>query len=185
MTENEPTAKASGKGKATPSRKAAEAKNIRPLVAGKVTDPAAKKAAKAAIADERFKARQGMAEGDERYLSSRDKGPQRKLARQIVDSRFTVGELLLPVMGVVLILGVVFPTTGDPAVVELGLLVNLTMILVMWSLFGAIIIDAWLLGRKATKQAIAKFGSAEKGLALYAGLRSTQLRFMRLPKHGK
>lgn len=185
MTENEPTTKASGKGKATPKRKEAEAKNIRPLVAGKVTDPAAKKAAKAALAEERFKARQGMAEGDERYLSSRDKGPQRRLARSIVDSRFTVGELLLPVMGVVLILSVVFPTTGDEQIVQLGLLVNLSMIAVMWSLFLAIVIDAWLLGRKVTKQATAKFGSAEKGLALYAGLRSTQLRFMRLPKHGK
>ena len=185
MTENQPTNKVSGKGKATPKRKEVEAKNIRPLVAGKITDPAAKKAAKEALAAERFKARQGMAEGDERYLNIRDRGPQRKLARQIVDSRFTVGELLLPVMGIVLITGVAFPTTGSADVVSLGFLINLAMIFVRWSLFLAIVLDAWLLGNKVKKQAQAKFGSVEKGLAMYAGLRSTQLRFMRLPKHGK
>lgn len=182
---NEPSNKVSAKGKPTPKRKEAEAKNIRPLVAGKITDPEAKKAAKAALAAERFKARQGMAEGDERYLSARDRGPQRKLARQIVDSRFTVGELLLPVMGIVLIVGVAFPTTGSDDIVSLGFIVNLSMIVVMWSLFIAIVIDAWLIGIKVNKQARAKFGSAEKGLATYAGLRSTQLRWMRLPKHGK
>lgn len=182
---NEPSNKVSGKGKATPKRKEAEAKNIRPLVAGKITDPEAKKAAKEALAAERYKARQGMAEGDERYLSIRDRGPQRKLARNIVDSRFTVGELLLPVMALVLITAVAFPTEGSADVVSIGFLVNLAMIAIMWCLFLAIVLDAWLIGIKVKKQAQAKFGSVEKGLAMYAGLRSTQLRFMRLPKHGK
>ncbi|MFM6981143.1 MAG: DUF3043 domain-containing protein [Micrococcales bacterium] len=185
MTEDAPKTKAAGKGKATPSRKVAEAKNVRPLVASKakITDPEAKKAAKAALAEERLKARQGMADGDDRYLSIRDRGPQKRLARSIVDSRFTVGESLIPVMALVLIAGIVFPTTGDLAMV--GYVVNASVLLLMWALLAGIVIDAWLIGRKVNKAALAKFGKVERGLAMYAGLRSTQLRYMRLPKHGK
>lgn len=187
MTENQPANKIAGKGKATPTRKAAEAKNVKPLVGSKakITDPEAKKAAKAAAAEERFKARQGMAEGNEKYLSLRDRGPQRKLARNIVDSRFTVGETLIPIMVLVLVLGVVFPTNGSSDTVSIGFLINLAAIAVMWILFLGIVIDAWLIGRKVTKAAQAKFGQVEKGLAMYAGLRSTQLRYIRLPKFGK
>lgn len=187
MTENAPEQKTTGKGKATPSRKAAEAKNIRPLVASKakITDPEAKKAARAAAAEERMKARQGMAEGDDRYLAIRDRGPQRRLARQIVDSRFTAGEVLIPAMLIVLVAGILFPGTGSTEARTTAALVNLGLLGLIWAIFAAILIDGWLLGRKVNKAAIAKFGKAEKGLAMYAGLRSTQLRWLRLPKHGK
>ena len=40
---------------------------------------------------ERAEASAGMRAGDERYLLARDRGPERALVRNIVDSRRTVG----------------------------------------------------------------------------------------------
>lgn len=80
MTEQD--SKSTGKGRATPSRKQQEAANIRPLVGNK--SPEAKKADKARIREERLKARNGMAAGEEKYLGARDRGPQRKFVRNYV-----------------------------------------------------------------------------------------------------
>ncbi|MDF2492684.1 MAG: hypothetical protein K0Q58_1262 [Microbacterium sp.] len=55
-------------------------------------------------ASQREKARVGMAAGDERYLQPRDKGPQRRFVRDLVDSGWHVAELIMPVMVVVLLL---------------------------------------------------------------------------------
>jgi alkylation response protein AidB-like acyl-CoA dehydrogenase len=74
----------SGKGHATPSRAEQEAARKRPLVPD---TKEAKARAKADLAAQRDKARVGMAAGDERYLTARDKGPQRRFARDYVDSR--------------------------------------------------------------------------------------------------
>ena len=111
--------------------------------------------------------------GEERYLTVRDRGPQKKLARDMVDSRFTVGELLLPVVFVAVILNTV---NND--------VVNLAAILIMWSIMGGMIVDAVLLSRKVTKRLTSKYGEAnlERGLKMYVALRSMQMRPMRLPK---
>jgi hypothetical protein len=114
-----------------------------------------------------------MLNGEERYLTARDRGPQKKLARDMVDSRFTVGELLLPVVFVAVILNTV---NND--------VVNLAAILIMWSIVGGMIVDALVLSRRVTKRLTAKYGEAnlERGLKMYVALRSMQMRPMRLPK---
>ncbi|MEO0027517.1 MAG: hypothetical protein RLZZ258_802 [Actinomycetota bacterium] len=172
MTEQEKTtAKASSKGRPTPSRKQQEAANVKPLVGAKSKE--AKQAAKAALIAERRKAREGMANGDERYMLARDRGPQRKFVRDYVDARFTIGELLMPALFVVILLSAI-----DDKAVQVALLG------VMWTLFLGVFINAYFLGRGATKALAAKYGESkvEKGLRWYAGMRSVQMRALRLPK---
>lgn len=167
----EAASQAKGKGKATPSRKTQEAAHHRPLVGDR--SPEARKAQRAAFQAERAKARAGMAAGDDRYLTARDKGPQRRLARDIVDSRFTVGELVMPALFVVILVSAI--KTPLIEYITLGF---------MWLLFAGIAIDGFLIGRKVIKQVEAKYGEgkAERGLRWYAAMRSIQMRAMRIPK---
>ena len=167
MTES----KSTGKGRATPSRKQQEAANLRPLV-GKKT-PESRKADKAQIREERLKARIGMAAGEEKYLGVRDRGPQRKFVRNYVDSKFSLGELVMPALLVVILISAI-----DSYVVQLATL------LTMWTLFIGVAINGWILGRGAVRALEAKYGAnkVESGLRWYAGMRSVQMRPMRLPK---
>lgn len=168
--------KKAGKGKPTPARKQQEQLRKKPVVGNR--SPEAKLAAKKALQAERAKARQGLEDGDDRYLTSRDKGPQRRLARDIVDSRFTAGELVLPSLFVVILVSSI--RTED---VVLDLYIQLGTLIAMWTLFLAVAIDGFIIGKKTQKVAEARFGDkAEKGLRWYAAMRSIQIRGMRLPK---
>ena len=66
----------SGKGHATPTRKEREAANKRPLVAG--DNKEARKASRAKLQESRDRARVGMANGEEKFLPVRDRGPQKR-----------------------------------------------------------------------------------------------------------
>lgn len=169
MTDQE--SKATGKGRATPSRKKQEAANHRPLVGEK--SPEARKADKARIREERLKARTGMAAGEEKYLGVRDRGPQRKFVRNYVDSKFTLGELVMPTLLLVILISAI-----DSYIVQLATL------LTMWVLFLAVAINAWIIGRGAAKALEEKYGASkvEGGIKWYAGMRTIQMRPMRLPK---
>ncbi len=162
--------KPEGKGRPTPSRKEREAANVRPLVGNK--SPEARKAAKARVAEERAKARAGMMSGDEKYLTPRDRGPQRRLARDIVDGRaFTVGEILIPALFIVIITNTVQNTV-----------VEIVGILALWSILFAIVIDSTLIMRKVKKVVEQRHGSMDRGVGWYAASRGFQMRPMRLPK---
>ena len=161
-----------GKGRPTPARKQQELLRKKPVVGNK--SPEAKRAAKKLLNAERAKAREGLANGEDRYLTSRDRGPQRRLVRDVVDARFTVGELVLPMLFLVIIVSSIRP---EDVTIQLGTLVA------MWGLFVAIGIDGFIIGRKAQKVVEAKYpGRGEKGLRWYAAMRSIQMRGMRLPK---
>lgn len=160
----------SGKGRPTPTRKEREAANLKPIVGGPVTAET-RKADRAKIQAERLKAREGMMRGDDRYLGPRDKGPQRRLARDVVDSKlFTIGELLIPSMIVVILLG--------GASTTIAVVANLSL----WILLMAMIVDSLLLARKAKRLISKKYGAPERGTSWYVFMRALQLRPMRLPK---
>jgi hypothetical protein len=161
----------SGKGQATPTRKEREAANRRPLVVEKTKE--GKKISKEQMAAERKAAREGMMRGEEKYLPLRDRGPQKKMARDIVDARFNLGEMILPAMFIFLI-----ATTVDIYYVQLASLI------VMWILFAGVVADALIVGRKVERELSAKFGygKLERGLRWYAAMRSLQMRPMRMPK---
>ena len=171
MAEKSNSTKPSGKGQATTSRKVAEAANRRPLVGEKTK--AGRKLSKDQLAAERRVAREGMLRGEEKYLPVRDRGPQKRMVRDIVDARFNLGELILPAMFVFLI-----ATTINVYAVQLASL------LLMWALFAVVVADALIVGRKVERALSAKFGNGklERGLRWYAAMRSIQLRPMRMPK---
>ena len=89
------------KGHATPSRKEQEAARKRPLVPS--DRRLAAKQSRSQVQAARDRARAGMANGEEKYLPVRDKGPQKRYIRDYIDARFSIGEVLLPLLVVVII----------------------------------------------------------------------------------
>lgn len=161
----------SGKGHPTPTRKAREAANLRPLVSS--DRRAATKASRAKLAEQRERARIGMANGDEKFLVARDKGPQRHYIRDYIDARFSVGEIMIPIMFVVIVL-----TFINDAVFQVIAIVSL------WVFFLLAILDCVLVGFLINRKLAVKFGAdkLQRGNRWYAAMRALQLRPMRLPK---
>lgn len=159
-----------GKGHATPTRKEKEAARKQPLVSS--DRAAARRKAREQTQVQREKARVGMAAGDEKYLPVRDRGVQKRYTRDYVDARFSVGELLIPLMFLVIIL------TFIPAqnVVTYGTLA-------IWAFFIVVVIDSVVLGFQLKRKLAAKFGADKvEKVRWYAAMRAVQLRLMRLPK---
>ena len=170
-----------GKNRPTPKRKEAEAARKQPLV------PAARsargggggKAARQAAREERVKARERMMLGDERYLMVRDRGPVRRFAREYVDARWNLGELLLPVMVIVLALS--FVGAGlrqqNPALYGGTLAVTYTLVVMSAA-------DAFLMAQRLKRAARERFGADvdTKGLAWYSVMRAFQIRRTRVPR---
>ncbi|MDQ2661217.1 MAG: DUF3043 domain-containing protein [Actinomycetota bacterium] len=159
-----------GKGTPTPSRAQQEAARKRPLVPN--DRKLAAKQARAKQAEARERARVGMAVGDERYLPVRDRGPQKRYVRDYIDARFSIGEVLIPVMFAVIILTLV----PSPEVQTIG-------ILALWAFFLVAVLDVVVLGFILTRKIKEKFGEhkAER-VRWYAAMRALQLRPLRLPK---
>jgi len=166
--------KPAGKGKATPSRKQSEAANVRPLVGDR--SPEAVKAQKEKAKADRERVRAGQLAGDDKYLPLRERGPQKKFVRDLVDARYTVGEFLVPAMVMVLILSFTDPNQAS----AFNRVLSYTTIAIML----AILIDSIFLARRIKRKATEKFGAdkLERGLAFYGVVRGTQLRMMRMPK---
>lgn len=159
-----------GKGAPTPTRREQEAARKRPLVPEDRKEAA--RMARAKTAEAREKARVGMAAGDDRYLTARDRGPQRRYVRDYVDARFSIGEYLIPVMLLVIVLSFLpgyFQVYG---------------LLALWAFFAIAVIDCFVLGLLVRKRLREKFGESkvERGVRWYAAMRALQLRVMRLPK---
>lgn len=159
-----------GKGRATPSRKAAQAANARPIVGSK--DKAVRREQRKTQADARERARLGMMAGDERYLTPRDKGPQRRFVREYVDARWNVGELMIPVMLLFLVVALI------PGYIQVY------SIYFVWGFLFLAIIDAVILGFLLKKRLATKFGAdnVQGGYRWYAAMRALQFRSLRMPK---
>ena len=144
--QNETTGK---KGRPTPKRKDAQARNSHPLV------PADRKEAKRqarAQRDAQFKREQMALEtGDERYLPVRDKGRVRRFIRDYVDARWSFSEFLLPVMVIFLIamMGVSL-IRSLPANVTSIMMISVTVAL--YSLFLISIIEGVVVWRKLKRR---------------------------------
>lgn len=161
-----------GKGHATPTRRASEKANLRPLVAA-AGDKESRRIQKVKMQEARDKARVGMANGDEKFLPARDKGVQRRYIRDYVDARFSLGEVMIPVMFVVII-----------ATLIPDQLVQTSLMLALYVFVIAVILDSMILGFLITRKLKAKFGAekVERGVRWYAAMRALQLRPLRLPK---
>ncbi len=159
------------KGRPTPSRKEAEAAaKARAKVPRTRREMAA--ARKTGRSESSAQMRRAMRTGDTRYLPARDQGPVRHFIRDYVDSHFSLIELLIPLMLVVLILG----WTGSSTVTSFA---NFSMLAV----FVLIIVDLVRLRIRLGREVATRFPeSSIKGNTYYAVARSLQMRFMRLPK---
>lgn len=159
-----------GKGRPTPTRKEREAARKRPLVPN--DRRAAARASRAELAARRERARIGMERGEERYLPTRDRGPQKRYVRDYVDARWSVGEVLLPLM--VLVILTYFVPIAEVAVIALA---------AVWVVILIVVIDCVILGRVLRRKLAAKFGADKvEKVAWYASMRAVQLRALRLPK---
>lgn len=163
-------AKTEGKGRPTPKRKDAEGRR-QPLRA-----PADRKDAYKQVKnrqkDERRRAKEGLSRGDERYLPARDKGPVRKLARDYVDSRRSVGEFFLFIALLVIVL------TAVPLLSVQRVAYNVIFPL----LLVAIVVESYLVQRRVKRLAAQRHpDESTRGLALYSITRNMQFRRLRLP----
>ncbi|GAA1962174.1 hypothetical protein GCM10009798_22420 [Nocardioides panacihumi] len=168
---DESTAKASGKGRPTPSRKEAEAARL-----ARVRTPRTRKEQQAASRSARYessqKLREGMRTGDERYLPVRDKGPVRRFVRDYVDSRFRLAEMILPFLVFTLALG--FVKSGAYAGFS-----NVFMTLMLLAVAADLV---WMRFRMHRQLKVRFPDTTRKGLTYYAVVRALQLRFLRMPK---
>jgi hypothetical protein len=176
----EPTVvRAGGKGRPTPSRKDAEARNRHPVVGSTRLRPGAskeeKKAARAAQREtsnlERLRSREAMVTGDDRYLPARDKGPARRFARDYVDARRGLGEYFMPLAVVMFALNLV-PVQA----------VQRTVLVLLYGVILAVGVDSFMLRRRVGRLTLATFGDKAAGAGGYAMMRSLQLRRTRLPR---
>jgi hypothetical protein len=122
--------------------------------------------------DARAKARQALLTGDERHLPPRDAGPEKRLARDVVDARFTLGQVFVVVIGVVFVLGIAVPNSVVQGITNLGGLVALTLIAA----------DSARCGRAAKAAVTEKFSvDKARGISSYAFLRAMLPRRFRRP----
>lgn len=171
-TEPEPVAKPGGKGRPTPTRREAEAA-ARERAKLSRDKKALARHQRAQRGESSRKMREAMKSGDERFLPSRDKGPVRRLVRDVVDSRLTFGDIMLPVFLLVLLLG--SGAFGDQA----RIFANALMMPLL--LFAAL--DMVLIRRRVRKEIRKRFPDDPlKGVGMYAIIRALNMRFLRLPK---
>lgn len=155
-----------GKGRSTPKRRDAR-KRRRTAVPTNRKEAAALRRQR--LREQRSLQRQALQTGDERHLPARDAGPAKKLARDYVDGRFTVGQIFF---GMII---VVFALAFVPAAAAVA---NAVVIVA----FIGVVIDSVRVGRGARRAVEEKYGAKEStGILAYAMLRSMQPRRMRRP----
>lgn len=122
---------------------------------------------------ERAEALQGMRQGDERYLMARDRGPERRLVRDIVDSRRNIGSYF--------ILGALIVLVGS--ITKIGIVVLVSNIL--WFLLAFLmVVDSFLIARRVKKLVRERFPKTDQrmgSLQLYGVMRALQFRRFRTP----
>ena len=161
-----------GKGRPTPRRSAAEAARKKRMTPPRDRREAAARQRQQARS-ERGKTRSAMqGGGDDRYLPRRDRGPVRRFCRDFVDSRRNAAEFLLPALVVILMLGFI-PTLWARSV---------TVVLWMTTILLTVADTVFLLWRLGKQLGVRFPDQSTKGARLYSLLRSSQMRFLRMPK---
>ncbi|WP_074711248.1 DUF3043 domain-containing protein [Arthrobacter alpinus] len=167
----------SAKGVPTPSRKAQEEARKRPLVPN--DRAAAKVAARDARREEQARMRRALDTGEERFLPIRDKGPQKRYARDFVDARFSLGEFVMFAALAIVLLTVLIPTRNADGTANDSQLIIFGL---FWVMVAFVAIDTWLMSRKLKRKIADKFGTVDSGVVWYGSMRSMQFRRLRLPK---
>jgi hypothetical protein len=176
LTEQLARGAAAGKGRPTPKRSEAQGRRPGPPPPPPTTRKEAYKRMRETQASRRAEARQGAARGDDAYLPARDRGPVRKLVRDVVDTRRNVGSFFLVIAAVALI-GTIAPSI---------LVRNYASFLLM-GFFLLLIVDSVVLSRRIKRKLAERFpgdpqAQKTRGLVWYGISRSTMIRRWRFPK---
>jgi hypothetical protein len=171
QSSGETPTKVGGKGRPTPTRKEAEA-----AAKARAKTPRTRKeqaaAQRAARTESSRTVREAMKSGDERYYPARDRGPERRFLRDFVDSRFSLIELVIPLLLVTMVLGY----SGNDGLARIGNTVLMVTVLL-------VVMDMVFLRWRVRREYARRFPeSTTKGITYYALTRALQMKFMRLPK---
>jgi hypothetical protein len=155
----------------TPKRSEAESNRRGPYQA-----PADRKAAarqsRTRDRSDRTKRTQALQRGEEWALPPKDRGPVRGLARDVVDSRRSLSEYYLvaviPIFVLIFLPYTTLKLAADALVVVILIIVAL---------------EGYMVGRKVQQLANERYpGQNARGVRLYAAMRGTQMRRLRMPK---
>jgi hypothetical protein len=165
--------RASGKGRPTPKRHEAQGRRPGPPPPPPTTRKEAYKRMREQQAAQRSNSRKAALAGDESYLPARDRGPVRKLVRDIVDSRRNVGGLFLAVAAVALV-GTIVP----------DLTVRTFATFFLFAYFLLLVADSFVLGRRISRTVAQRFPTEKRsrGVVWYGISRATMVRRWRFPK---
>lgn len=178
-----------GKGRATPKRRDAEAKRRGPVAPPPTTmreamkrnkelrkqNPQTKDERRAAAKERRAR----INSGDDKYLPERDRGPVKAYVRDVVDSRRSLLGLFMP-LAILVFIGL-FIFQANPAYVQLSSYFTLfTMAMLLVMAFEGITNGRRI--KKAVRERFPKEDTATRGVALYAFVRASQVRKLRVPK---
>ena len=162
----------SGKGRATPTRKEAEAARKRYLGSLPADPKERKRAEREAQRSATDRSRQALRAGDARHYPARDQGPARAFVRDYVDGRMRLLELLMPLVilcWATLLLHntsiYIFSSFGMEFIVVVGIVLGV------------------LLSQRVKRAVAAQFGPDEvRGTGFYAFSRAVMPRPLRQPK---
>ena len=163
-----------GKGRPTPKRHEAKGRRPGPPPPPPTTRKEAYKRMREQRTANRGTARTAAARGDDSYLQPRDRGPVRKLVRDVVDARRNAGSFFLLVAALVLIGNFVPNAQVRSYTVSIWLV-----------FFLLIIADSIVLGRRIKRKVLERFPNQDhkmKGLVWYGISRATMVRRWRFPK---
>jgi hypothetical protein len=164
-----------GKGRPTPKRREAEKNRYQPITGSRSTASRStgskSSGSKTADRAERSRRYDAMRRGEDWALGPRDKGPERKLVRDYVDSKRRVSEYYMYALIILLI-----------ALVSRSKSLNDYISPLVLVLIVVVVIDAYLLRRGLRKLLAERLpGSSMRGLTTYAVFRALQIRRFRTP----
>ena len=163
-----------GKGRPTPKRSVAQGKRPGPPPPPPTTRKEAYRRMRENQAANRGQARAAAMRGEEDYLPARDRGPERRLVRKVVDSRRNIASIFLLV--VVLMLVAQFTPS---------LTLRSYTVLIWIGFFAIIVVDSFILARKIRRTVLEQFPKTKvrlRSLTWYGISRSTMIRRWRFPK---
>ncbi len=163
-----------GKGRPTPRRREAQRRRTGPVAPPPKTRREAARRIREQGNDRRAEAREGLKAGDERYLPPRDRGPERRMVRDIIDSRRNAGVLFL-LSAVVYFVGLIIPN----AQVKAGITALWLTVLIL------LVVDSTVIGLRIRKLMRERYPDSREQLSkliFYGATRATMIRRWRMPK---
>ncbi|WP_246955240.1 DUF3043 domain-containing protein [Brachybacterium sp. Marseille-Q7125] len=169
-------ARPGNKGRPTRTRKEAEAARRRPLVVDNRKEARKRDRERRAAANR--EAQQALLTGDERKMPLQHRGPERRLVRDLVDSRRNIAEYFLPFALVVMLVVLIVPLLRP----QLLNVMSTVVVVVLWGGMLLCVVDGFLLRRVLRLALIERYGEVERGLVGYGIMRQIQIRRFRLPR---